>query len=113
MQQAEIAKYASLHGNKAAIRHFAKVLGTEIKESSVCTWKSKYLTEIKRKVSLGETTEGGVVVNSLPVKKRGRPLLLGDKLDSDVKSYVLAVREAAHTGNNHTYILVQDLVGRK
>ena len=33
-------------------------------------------------------------VKSLPVKKRGRPLLLGTKLDDDVKSYVKAVREA-------------------
>ena len=33
-------------------------------------------------------------MKSLPVKKRGRPLLLGTKLDDDVKSYVKAVREA-------------------
>ena len=112
-QQAEIAKYASLRGNKAAIRHFAKVLGTEIKESSVCTWKSKYLTEIKRKVSLGETTEGGVVVNSLPVKKRGRPLLLGDKLDSDVKSYVLAVREAGGVINTAITMAVATAMVRR
>ena len=30
---------------------------------------------------------------SLPIKKRGRPLLLREKLDSEVKSYIRAVRE--------------------
>ena len=40
-QQAEIAQYATLHGNKAAVRHFSKSLGTPIKESSVSTWKKK------------------------------------------------------------------------
>ena len=33
------------------------------------------------------------IVKSLPVKKRGKPLLLGEKLDSKVKSYIPAVRE--------------------
>ena len=32
--QAAIAKYAFLHGNKAAIHHFSKELGKEIKEIS-------------------------------------------------------------------------------
>ena len=32
-------------------------------------------------------------VKLLPVKQRGRPLLLGEKLDSQVKSYIQAVRE--------------------
>ena len=84
-QQAEIAHYATLHGNKAAVHHYSRTLGTSIKESSVSTWKKKYLAEVKRRKS---------AVKSLPVKKRGRPLLLGTKLDDDVKSYVKAVREA-------------------
>jgi hypothetical protein len=33
-------------------------------------------------------------VKSLPVKKRVRPLLLGNILDDKVKSYIRAVREA-------------------
>ena len=40
--QAAIAKYAFLHGNKAVIRHFSKKLGNKIKNSSVSTWKKKY-----------------------------------------------------------------------
>ena len=75
-KQAEIAQYAVLHGNKAAIHHFSQELGFGIKESSVSTWKSKYQAELKR------------------VRRRGRPLLLGEKLDTEVKSYIQAVHEA-------------------
>ena len=32
-------------------------------------------------------------VKSLPVKKCGRPLLLGEELDTQVKHYIQAVRE--------------------
>ena len=37
VQQAMIGEYASMHGNLAAVRHFTKKLGTEVKESSVRT----------------------------------------------------------------------------
>ena len=33
-QQAAMGEYASLHGNQAAIRHFTKQLGVELKVSS-------------------------------------------------------------------------------
>ena len=38
-QQAAIGEYASLHGNQAAICHFSKKLGVEMKVTSVQTWK--------------------------------------------------------------------------
>ena len=85
-QQAAIGKYASLHGNQAAVRHFSKQLEVELKLTSVHTWKIKYLAELNRKRKAGET-------DNLTVKKRGRPQLLGEKLDSQVKSYIQAVRE--------------------
>ena len=89
-QQATIAEYASLHGNDAAVRRFSKELGMAIKESSVRTWKVKYQKELQRKRQAGETD---LSVKSLPSKKRGRPLLLGEKMDKEVKSYICAVRE--------------------
>ena len=91
-KQAEIAQYAVLHGNKAAIHHFSQELGFGIKESSVSTWKSKYQAELKRVSASGNVDD--VSVKRLPVKRRGRPLLLGEKLDTEVKSYIQAVREA-------------------
>jgi len=33
------------------------------------------------------------MLSLLPVAKRGRPLLLGDTLDSEVKSYIRSARE--------------------
>jgi len=38
-QQAAIGKYASLHSNQVAIRHFSKKLEVEMKVTLVQTWK--------------------------------------------------------------------------
>lgn len=89
-QQAAIGKYASINGNQAAIRHFSKQLGVDLKVTSVQTWKTKYVAELNRKRKAGET--GDLTVKALPVKKLGRPLLLGEKLDSQVKAYIQALR---------------------
>ena len=88
-QQAEIAQYAAQHGNNAAVRYFSKKLAVEVKSSSVSTWKNKYLKEMKRMTRSGEEP----IVKCIPLKKRGRPLLIGEKLDTEVKSYIRAVRE--------------------
>ena len=40
---------------------------------------------------------GEIVVSSLPSKKRGRPLLLGDELDKQVQSYVHATTVSIST----------------
>ena len=90
-QQAVIGKYAAMHDNQAAIRHFSKDLEVELKTNSVQTWKRTYQAEVDRRRKAGET--GDIRVQSLPIKKRGRPLLRGEKLDSEVKSYIRAVRE--------------------
>ena len=90
-QQAMIGEYASIHGNLAAVRPSTKKLGVEVKESSVRTWKVKYRAEIEWKKRGGDKAE--LCVEKLPVKKRGRPLLLGEKLDDEVKCYIRAVWE--------------------
>ena len=93
-QQAQAAKYAVENGNQAAIRRYSKEFCTEIKESTLSTWKSKYLNEIKeRHKARAYDKSGEIVVSSLPSKKRGRPLLLGDELDKQVQSYVRATRD--------------------
>ena len=89
-QQAEIGKYASMHGNAAAIRRFSKELDTDLKEGSVRLWKSKYQAEVNIKRQLGEADTS---VTRLTLKKTGRPLMLGEKLDGEVKHYIRAVRE--------------------
>ena len=75
-------------------RRYSKEFCTEIKESTLSTWKSKCLNEIKeRHKERAYDKSGEIVVSSLPSKKRGRPLLLGDKLDKQVQSYVRATRD--------------------
>ena len=86
-----IGEYASLHGNLVAVHHFSKEFGVEMKESSVTTWNAKYLAAVNSKRRAGETND--LEVKCLPVKKRGRPLLLGEKLDTEVKYYIQAVRQ--------------------
>ena len=80
-QQAQIGKYASMHGNAAALRRFSKELDIDLKESSVRTWRSKYMAEVALKVQRGEADTS---VTRLTLKKTGRPLMLGEKLDGEV-----------------------------
>ena len=91
VQQAQIAKYALANGNKAAILRYTNEFQTVIKMSSISTWKAKCVSEMKRlrKSSGGSASRRGyVAVQSLPRLKRGRPLLLGEDLDCQVKSYI-------------------------
>ena len=100
-QQAQVAKYTVENGNQAAIRRYSKELCAEskelcaeIKESTLSTWKSKYLSEIKQRYKEGVYGKSGeIVVPSLPSKKRGRLLLLGEELDEQVQSYIRAMRD--------------------
>ena len=61
-----------------------------VSESSVRVWKAKYFNILLRRQEAGETSD--ITVKQLPAKKRGRPLLLGEKQDGEVKSYIRALR---------------------
>ena len=84
-QQANIAGYAVMYGIVAAVRRFSGESDAELKESTIRNWRQKYLAEVDLKKRNGEAD---TPVTSLTVKKRGRPLLLGEKLDEDVKHYI-------------------------
>ena len=56
--------------------------------SSVYTWKVQYLNELAKRKRNGKDLE----VKDLPSKKRGRPLLLGERLDSYVEQYLTMLR---------------------
>ena len=94
VQQAQIARFAFAHGNKEAIRYYTKQYCVpEIAESSGSTWKAKYTEEMKRKWIAGEFEPNGeVVVHSIPSKKQGRPLLIGNELEEQLKLYVMELR---------------------
>ena len=66
----------------------------EIKDNTLSTWKSKYCDAIKEYQKAGKYADSGeIVVTSLPSKKRGRPLLIGDKFDKQVQSYICATHD--------------------
>ena len=66
----------------------------EIKMRSVSTWKAKYVSELKHLVKRSSVNGSrDVAVLTLPRLKRGRLLLLGEKFDHQVKSYISTVCE--------------------
>ena len=85
----DIACYACHHGITAASLHFTKKLSVRVRESTVQCIKKAYLDEIKKM----RASSSDEVLESLPWKKQGRPLLLGDKIDGMVQSYIRRIRE--------------------
>jgi len=97
-KKAEIAKYASNHGNMAAVRHFSKEFPepNTLKESTIRGWKAKYLDE------MGKRKERGckdIEVKVLPSAKIGRPLLIGWQYDKEVQEYLVALPEVGAAVN--------------
>ena len=85
-EKARIGKRAAEHSVTATIRYFSKLLpGRLLKESTVRTWKKKFLQEIARMKKAGED----MTVNEIADKKRGRPLLLGCELNKQVQAYLI------------------------
>ena len=84
--------------------------GRLVKESTVRTWRNKYLSELKTsRKSKGEGED--VVVEKLVEKKQGRPFLLGEELDKQVQAYLSDFREGATVVNTAIAIgCVQGLV---
>ena len=88
-EKAEIGRYASEHGVPRAVKHFSE---KNVKESSIRDWKKLYEKELKVKLKEAEPGESATVaVHSLP-SKRGKPPLLGFKLDTLLQERIVAMR---------------------
>ena len=97
-EKAQIGKRAAEYGVAATSRYCSKHYhGRLVKESTVRTWRNKYLSELKtsRKSKEGEDA----VVKKLVEKKRGCPFLLGEELDKQVQAYLSDFREGATVVN--------------
>ena len=68
-------------------------MGIVINESTVRKFKKLYTDELSKKRRARNSTP----VTELTLKKRGRPLLLGDRLDEMVKQYVADTRKVGGT----------------
>ena len=87
-QKAQVARYALESGNKRVIVKYSKQWGVDVKESTVGTWKTKYTEGLRKR----KPTEP-LPIKALPDQKQGRPLLLGDELDTAVQAYVENIRK--------------------
>ena len=90
-QKAMIGKRAAVYGVTASMRYFKnKYPDMELKETSVRRFKNSYLCKVKQKRKIDdEDTE----TEELPSKKRGRPTLLSEDVERQLKAYLVALRE--------------------
>ena len=88
--RAEIGKYACHHGVAAAARFFSRRLDKKVSETTVRSIKTAY---VKLGVQQKRGAEDEGEITALPLKKRGRPALLGQELDTHVQMYLKKVRE--------------------
>ena len=77
-------------GATEAAKRFTKKCGFSINESTVTAIKKAYLAKRHEK-RLRE--EDDSAISELHIKKKGRPLLLGRKLDDAVQEYLLKLRD--------------------
>ena len=84
----KIGAYVSTHGAAAVAKRFSKELGHVVNESTVKSIRNSYreASDKQRKAA------GNSVVISLPEKKQGRTLLLGDSIDRKLQLYLKANR---------------------
>ena len=64
--RAQIGKYAAHHGPQAVVRHFSKLRGHSIPESTTRKFRDAYLAELKKQSAAGSA--GPVCVETLPTK---------------------------------------------
>ena len=83
--KAKIGRFAAEFGNTNAVKKFGNDVGGSLSESTVRSFKKKYLKELK---------ETGNPPTHLSHGLRGRPLLLQNGLDDKVLQYVTKLRAA-------------------
>ena len=105
-QRAMIGKYAAENGSTTATKHYSAVWGIPINESTARRLKEKYLEKLKEAIleqrrkqaesrdtsNSEEHKEEPIVISELETKPRGRPVRLGEQLDSLVKEFISNLR---------------------
>ena len=87
-EKALIGRYASENRVVKAVRHFKD---KDLKQSTVRDWRNLYLKELRTKKKLAKAGEE-VLVKTLTFKRRGRPPLLGVKLDKYLQPLITVMR---------------------
>ena len=78
-----------MHGVAAASRVYSKKLDQQVGPATVRLIMQAYIKGLKKKRAAGMSQ-----IKQLPLQKRGRPLLLGEKRDRMLQAYLKKVREA-------------------
>ena len=86
----EFGRHTSLHGITAASRHFSLRFKRTVGISTVQSIRKDYVNNLRRKRTNLDENDAAV----LPLKKRGRSVLLGRELDDKVQAYLMKIREA-------------------
>ena len=86
-QKVLVAQYSNVNGVRAAVQRFSSEFS---KENTVRDWVKAYQRELQNK---RRSAEHGcdLVMNELPGKKRGRPFLLGEKINAEVQTIIRAM----------------------
>ena len=98
--KAVVGRYTSENGVTKALQHFK---GKDLKASTVRDWKKAYEVTLLEKRKSAEPGKA-VTVNSLDGKKRGRPPLLGTKLDLLLQERIIAMRDRGTSIGSGTVI---------
>ena len=103
-QKYEIGKRAAEYGATNSIRYYSKKYpDLSLKETSVRRMKNTYQDHIKVQAASGSTSK---IVEELPNKKVGRPLLTGEEIDLQVQRYLSDLRSRGCIVNTHIAIAV-------
>ena len=68
-EKAEVAKHGSTYGFRAAIKHFSKKFGKDLKQNTISEWIKVYINKLGQKRTSMDTSAGHV---TLRAKKRCR-----------------------------------------
>ena len=80
-----MGKYALINGVASACTHFYKKYGEKLSHTTVRSIRDAYNEECRKRDRED--------CFPLPEKKRGRPVVLGDNVDTKVQLYLREVRE--------------------
>lgn len=94
-ERAKFAKIANDFGVAKASRKISSDLGKRVSETTIRSMRDEYRKKIKINLEKRIASE----IKELPTKIRGRPLMLGDKLDDRVKMFVKNLRAAGGVVN--------------
>ena len=111
-EKMKVAKYGSSNGVAAAVKRFSKEFEKDLKENTVRDWVKAYNKELRSKCTSTEIG-GELAVTKLPTKKRGRPFLLGEKVDREVQTIIRTMRDHGAVINTSITIATAKGVVRK